>query len=301
MLKCLAVFRPDVVYMALTATWSGFLRDAVLACMAKLFNARVIGHVHGGWFDKILLLNGIKGRIVRFSLKRFDALLMLGEPWRQLIASYGYAGIVRIVPSMFRQELATAAAGFERYYNDVKEARGLFVGHVGPGKGILDLLTAVASLRKRGKQVRIIITGPPQFAGDWDLVTKKCAELNLRESVEFTGPLEGEPLYDQFRRADFFILPSHFEGFPVVILEAGLFGLPVITTPVGAISDLIHSSENGLLVSPGDVQSLETAIDQLTSDRALRQKLGVQLKKDVGAYSPEFVCARIAEVVDMVK
>ena len=296
MFSRLVTFRPNVVYMPLTATWSGFLRDGVLATMAKLSGAYLIGHVHGGWFDRILALMGWRARIVRMVLSRFDALLMLGTKWRNLVSAYGYRGDIRIVPSMYRKELGVRASRFSRFYNE-GDPIGLFVGHVGPGKGILDILEATRVLKEQEREIRIVIVGPPQFEGDWQKVLTARSVLKLDRQVEMTGPLEGEALYARFEAASYLLLPSYFEGLPIVLFEAGLFGLPVITTPVGSIPDLIKHEKNGLLVSPGDITAIAHAIERLHDSSFLRERLGHQLRKDVQRYHPEVVCTSIASVI----
>jgi hypothetical protein len=91
-------FRPDAVYLPVTATWSGFWRDSVLAGIAKLFGAKVIGHVHGAWFDRILVKTGITAKLVRTCLQFFDSLLMLGSVWKKMVEDYGYKSRVFVVP-----------------------------------------------------------------------------------------------------------------------------------------------------------------------------------------------------------
>ena len=293
MFSRLVTFRPNVVYMPLTATWSGFLRDGVLATVAKLSGARVIGHVHGGWFDRILTLVGWRARIVQMVLSRFDVLLMLGTKWRDLVSAYGYRGNIQIVPSTYRRALSDQASIFHRNY-DERNPSGLFVGHVGPGKGILDVLRAIRELKEQGKEIHIVIVGPPQFEGDWQKVLAARSALELDRQVEMTGPLEGEALYARFEAASYLLLPSYFEGLPIVLFEAGLFGLPVITTPVGSIPDLIKHEKNGLLVSPGDIGAIAKAIERLHDNSLLRERLGSQLRKDVKRYDPEVVCKSVA-------
>jgi len=90
-----------------------------------------------------------------------------------------------------------------------------------------------------------------------------------------------------------FALPSYNEGIPAVLYEAGAFGLPVVTTPVGAISSLVRDGENGFLVTPGDVDALGASLRRLVTDRALRERLGDRLRSDVAAFHPDRAAARI--------
>jgi glycosyltransferase involved in cell wall biosynthesis len=76
------------------------------------------------------------------------------------------------------------------------------------------------------------------------------------------------------RRASAFLLPSHAEGLPMGLLEAMAHGLPVITTPVGGIPEVVKDRDTGLLVAPGDVGGLARAIACIARDTALREDMG---------------------------
>ena len=280
MLSHAVAYRPDVVYMPVTATWSGFWRDAVLALLARLAGAKIAGHVHGAWFDRILARQGLTGRLVRASIEKYDTLLMLGAPWKKLVERYGYGGKILIVSPTVSRECFGVGSMFDRRY-DVTSARGLFVGQVGARKGVFELLDALHRLRLADDTTRMTIVGPPEFEGEWAAVMERCKVLNIADIVRFTGPLEGEALYSEFRNSDYFVLPSHSEGLPIVVLEAGMFGLPVVATPVGAVTDVLEDGRNALIVQPGDVEGLAIAIKRLVRDAALRKRLGCELRHDV--------------------
>lgn len=296
MWKSCRQFHPDAVYMPVTATWSGFWRDAVLAAIARLHGAAVIGHVHGAWFDRILVRGGVTETLVRACLGLFDSLLMLGTPWKQMVEEYGFRGHVSVVPSTLQGELFEAGSRFQRNYA-VSEPLGLFVGQVGERKGVFELLEALHRLKQRGIRARIVLVGPPEGEGDWEALMKRRAELDVGDVAEFVGPLQGEALHQKYREADYFVLPSHSEGLPVVFFEAGAFGMPVIGTPVGAVTDLLKDNQNALLVRPGNVEELAAAILRLSSNVEDRERLGSALRSAIAPYHPDVVCARIAAAV----
>lgn len=298
MWKCCYSFRPHAVYMPVTATWSGFWRDAVLATIAKYFDAKVIGHVHGAWFDRILASHGVTQRLVRLSLTRYDALLMLGKVWKQMVQEYGYSGHVFVVPSTLRKELYERGNQFERIYQKNSPV-GLFVGQVGHRKGVFDILSALQKLKQSGQAARIVFVGPGEDEGEWEALMQRRAELHVEDVADFVGPLEGEELYDKFRSTDYLVLPSYSEGLPVVFFEAGAFGMPVIGTPVGAIPDLLVHEINAILVEPGDVTGLAGAIYHLRTNENERARLGAQLRKSITAYHPDRIGERIAEAIEM--
>lgn len=290
-------FRPDIVYVPVSGTWSGVLRDLTLGWLARRHGARVIAHQHAGGIHRVLAVDGLPRRIVRAGFDQFDRLLVLGERWRSLFVEYGVRAPVEVVPSTFRREVFERGGACLRPTDHAAPFHGLFVGQFGRGKGTLDLLEALHRCRAGGTDLRLVIVGPPQQPHDEREAHELRRERGLDEVVEFTGPLLGEALYDRFCHADLLLLPSYNEGLPVVLYEAGAFGVAVITTPVGAVTDLITDEQNGLLVAPGDVDGLAAALTRLASHPDERRRLGGQLRSDVAAYHPDRVCERIAAQV----
>ena len=127
--------KPDLVYMPVTGTWAGFFRDSVLSKIVRKRNVKVIGHVHGGWFNRILEATGWKSKIVRKTLNRFDMLLVLGTPWLKELKNYGFKGKLAIVPATTRAEVFDAGEKHQHNYTDF--GHGLFLGQVGKRKGSL--------------------------------------------------------------------------------------------------------------------------------------------------------------------
>jgi glycosyltransferase involved in cell wall biosynthesis len=296
----LARFRPDVVYLPIAGTWSGVLRDLMLATLARRSGARVLGHQHDGEFASVLAHRGPLAGAVRHGLAQFDRMLVLGERWRTLLTDYGLTLPIDLCPSTYRREVVERARGFTRTFADGDVARGLFVGQLGERKGVPDLLSAIARLKERGVAMPFAFVGPFETAAGREAVVARRRELNLESDTELTGTLQGEALYQRFATSDLFVLPSYTEGLPVVLYEAGAFQLPVITTPVGSIPDFIEHERNGLLIPPGDVEALTDALARLAREPELRRRLGTQLAADVASYHPDRIAARVAEAVDTV-
>lgn len=296
MYKSVKRFKPDIVYMPVAGTWSGFLRDGVLAKIAKSNTAKVVGHVHGSDFGKVLERKNDEQKIRR-NLSYFDCLLMLGTPWKQLIIDYGFNGRVAIVPSTLRKEVYERGVAFHRKSKLSGEVIGLFLGQLGERKGVFDILKALTHIEKEGLEFRLVFVGPGELEGMIEKVLEENKKLELEDITEFTGPLMGEDLYKRFEQADFLILPSYNEGLPVVFYEAGAFELPPITTPVGAITDLVKHEINGLIVEPGNVDQIYNAMKTFITNHELRIRLGKQMKNDIADYHPDKVCEKIAKAV----
>jgi glycosyltransferase involved in cell wall biosynthesis len=287
-------FRPDLVYFTVAGNLSAVLRDVTLGWIGHHSGARLLAHQHAGDIHRTLARGGLIRCFIHAGFDRCDRVLMLGERWRPLLEGFRIRPPIHVVPSTFRREMFERSASFRRPERSEPPIRGLFVGHFGRGKGTLDLLRAMVKVRKRGLDFRMTLVGPPQQAGDEAAAMALRRELGLEEAAEFTGLLLGEALHERLREADLFLLPSYREGLPVVLYEAGLYEMPVITTPVGATPDLVRHEENGLFVEPGDVDALAAAIMRLGTDHAERRRLGARLRCDVMEFHPDKICERVA-------
>lgn len=149
--------------------------------------------------------------------------------------------------------------------------RILDVGRLIPQKGPSILIDAVELLERRGiaVQVRIVGAGPLE---DW--VRAEVERRGLVGSIELTGPMGQDRLPDLYRWADVFVLPSLQEGLPVVLMEALSTQLPVVTTRLAGIGELVLDGKTGRLVAPGRADLLADAIADLALDPELRARMG---------------------------
>lgn len=135
-------------------------------------------------------------------------------------------------------------------------------------KGHLYLLEAFHSLDAPGWKLLIVGDGPMR-----EQIEAKIAALGLNERVLLAGQQRNPE--DWLRAMDIFCLPSYAnEGVPQALLQAMLTGLPIVTTPVGAITEAVLDEVTGLIVPPRDVQRLSAALARLMADTALCARLG---------------------------
>ncbi len=165
--------------------------------------------------------------------------------------------------------------------------RILFVGRLVPEKGPSVLLDAVAHLRSAPDpldvEVRIVGAGPLA-----DELRRQSVDQGTADRVTLVGPLGNEELPDQYAWADVFCLPSFAEGVPVVLMEAMATGLPVVTTAIAGIPELVRDGVTGRLVPPGRVDQLASALRDLADDTAdgrsaLGQAARARVREEFGA------------------
>lgn len=150
----------------------------------------------------------------------------------------------------------------------------LYLGRITPVKGLHILLK---SLRYLQKSVRLKIVGPADKNSEYYRYILKLIEKENQKGkhkVEYLGVIPTEEVIKLYQSAAIFVLPSFWEAFPMVILEALACETPVITTPVGGIPEVIQNFKNGILVPLNDPTKLAKATNYLLKNKDIRIKMG---------------------------
>ena len=179
----------------------------------------------------------------------------------------------------------------------------LFVGRIEPLKGIDTLIRALAMVRESGALEKqcyslAIIGGDPdapaeQMTTEMARLRALCVELHLEDLVLFLGKRAQETLPYYYSAADILIMPSHYESFGMVALEAMSCGTPVIASQVGGLAFLVQDGITGFVVPGGDPAALARTLTQLIQQPELRARLGQQASEYASWYSWDKIVARI--------
>jgi colanic acid/amylovoran biosynthesis glycosyltransferase len=158
--------------------------------------------------------------------------------------------------------------------------RVLCVGRLVPGKGQAVLLEAIGQLRAGGRDVRCTLVGEGPSRGALEAAIRKNG---MDDVVTLTGAVGQDEIRAAYGDADVFCLPSFAEGLPVVAMEAMSMEIPVVTTLIAGVPELITDGVNGLLVRPGRADELAAALQRLVDDPDLRRRLGARARETVMA------------------
>lgn len=168
-------------------------------------------------------------------------------------------------------------AEFESIPARATNARGpaiLFVGRLDAAqKGLATLVRAVAQVPS-GLRARLRMVG--QDWGGLERTLSLARSLGIADRVDALGAVSRADLLREYARAELLVLPSRFDSFPVVVLEAMAAGLPVVATRVGGVPEVVEEGKSGLLVPPENPAALAEAIGTVLSDRALGVRFGVE-------------------------
>ncbi len=159
----------------------------------------------------------------------------------------------------------------------------LFVGRIEPLKGIDTLIRAIAQIRKADvlsicPHYLYIIGGNPEASGEdaskeMQRLQDLCAELDLHDLVLFLGKRDQDSLQYYYSAAEMVVMPSHYESFGMVALEAMACGTPVIATQVGGLQHLVQDGETGFVIPNGDPDALEEKITMLICQEAMKDRM----------------------------
>jgi glycosyltransferase involved in cell wall biosynthesis len=264
------------------------LRKLPIVWLARTMGASSLIHLHGAeikaMFDR---LPRWLRRVFRFGVARADCIVVLGTSWRDFMCRD--VGIRKEQVVCIPNAIAIPAAARSTPADGA--CRLLFLGRLEERKGADCFLQALASPQLAGLDFKAVMAGD----GRVDVYREMARTLGLGQRVAFPGWVERDAVADLMLNSDVLVLPSLNEGLPMAILEAMAYGLTVVTTPVGAITDVIRDDDTGVLVPPANPTALAAALRRVIGDPNLRLRLGCRARAlaraefDVDRYGERFV------------
>lgn len=232
---------------------AGVLRDWLYVSTVHCFKAKSIVHYHCGTLPNTLAGKGFKKMLLANTLKKSYKSVALDEDSYKAIKNYGLGNVVKIGNSFNQTIEEIANTDIER-----KERKILFVGHNVREKGIFELVEACSSI----ENITLDIFGP-QDGIIHNALHQWIKDNGFKGEINFKGLQPQVEIYKAMREAALFVLPTYTEGFPYVIVEAMANGCPIITTPVGAIEEMLTLDKEltGYLVKPKEVAGLRKQIE----------------------------------------
>jgi glycosyltransferase involved in cell wall biosynthesis len=206
--------------------------------------------------------------VIRGVLRAAPVLICQGTAWRQFFIQAGAdpsrCVIVKnwiVAPELLALPLARRGPG---------ALRVVYLGWIEREKGLFDLVAAIRKVVSAGRGVHLVIAGEGSAR---EALTDEIERLQLAPTVRFFGWADSAQRRELLRESDVLVMPSHSEGMPNALLEGMLAGRAVISTSVGAVPDVIRNGENGLLVSPRDVDGIANALIRIYDDPNLLEAL----------------------------
>ena len=262
--------RPQILYyLPASANRVPVIRDIIYLGAVRWLFPKTVFHYHAGGLPEYLGTAGLLGKIARLIYADADLSVEISKtefsPGRLFCAKQTV-----YVSNGLDVELLS------RSRPDDAEMRVLFLGALNEGKGVIDVISATKLARTNDCQFQV------EMVGAWasDAFRKEAealvAEENLTNIVRFPGPMKGTEKWQAYADADLFIFPSHYEAenFPLVLIEAMAFGLPVVSTNWRGIPQLIGDSGAAMLLDINAPEQYADALTSLHGDAKLRAEMG---------------------------
>jgi len=263
----LAVYFPSSRRLGLLAEFPLVLWARVLRVPYILYlHTRGYGRLHGKSFFFRWIIDGM--------FRPALGVLVLGRTFEEEIRGFS-PGKIFILPNCLEGEEPPGKSG------ESPGTQILFLSNLQESKGIRTLVGAIPEVVRTAPNALFVIAGPWQDRS----VERELRDFLEREgvgkSVRWTGPVYGREKDDLFGSSDMFVFPTHYpyEAMSLVVLEAMRSGLPVITSDVGALSEVVLDGRTGFVLPPRNPRRLAEKILLLVHDPRLRRRMGEESRR----------------------
>lgn len=258
----------DLVHIHTSEPPSALRKRVFFMPLCKMMGKKVIVHFHA--FSPETTIRSKYSSLYHYLFGKADCVIVLSEYWKREVKKEIPEAKVEVIYNPCLAEVKERSVGFADYDDSMpKKYSILYAGTVNQRKGYTDMVKAFAMIADKYPDWEIV------FAGNGEIEEGKALakELGINSQTLWLGWVNGEDKDRAFREAAVFCLPSYAEGFPMSVLDAWSYGLPVITTPVGGIPDVANDGENMLLFNPGDVAALAACMERMITDVELRKRI----------------------------
>ena len=229
---------------------------------ANFFRKKVIVELHVG----NQISDYLNDSIFRYWINHVDLVLTLGKKWRDLLLSEKW--LKTHVDFLYNPapEVSDMTISPKKYF--------LFAAYLDINKGYDTLIEAFSSVVRRHPEWKLIICG----VGNIEDVKERIQKAGIESNVELPGWIEGEQKKQLFKEAYAYCMTSKKEGLPMSVLEAMSYGVPVISTNVGCLPEIISDGKSALMYNYGDVSALVEKMEMLIKSSELRAKISANSK-----------------------
>ena len=223
------------------------------------------------------LADKVRARMDERLVRKFDRFVVLTEEDAKM---WGEMPNIRVIPN--------AANFIAQKYSDCSEKRVIAVGRLDYQKSFDRLILVWEKVHEKMQDWRLDIFGQ----GEWkEMLQKMIDDRGLQDVVRVNTPTKN--IGKEYSESSMLVMSSHYEGFPMVMIEAMACGLPAVSFDFKCgPKDIIKDGENGVIVPDGDIDVLAEAMMKLMGDDELRKRMGEEAKKVVETYSEEKVMSK---------
>lgn len=292
----LATFSPDLLVFFISGTGIGLIGESIFVLIARLMGNRYLLYLNVRGYKYLYNKNRFLHKYLPWLFNGAEGVIVLGKKLREEIETFCNCNI-HIVPNCIEDKRSKS---FEKR-NASNIVNILYLSNITKSKGVWILLETIPEITAQTGNVKFTIAGPWQDKTFKDEVMEYVFKNNIKKFIEFPGPVYTEEKDLLFEKSDLFIFPTTYslEAMPLVILEAMRASLPIISTDIGVISELVADGETGFTVNPNITEELIEKIIYLMNNSKIRKEMGRKGRKRFEeCYSFDVYRNRIMEIIE---
>ncbi len=266
---------PDYVYFSIMPVGKGFWRDLLFVRQIRKQGVKIIYHLHNRGIEK-QAGNLIFRKLYQYIYQDSIIIHLSESLMRKEIGGLNLrSSLTRVIPN------GVPVVDLTQREKEESITRILFLSNLFPDKGMFDLLQIMKILQDNRTDARLHIVGEFMRDGYRKRFINMIDRYGLNGSVYLKGPKFGDEKWKVYQDSDIFLFPTRFkqESFPLVVLEAMQFGLPVIASHIGAIPEIINHGENGFTFDPSDHKGFAGIIMELIDQKEILQRVGMAARQ----------------------
>lgn len=269
-IRLLITFRPQIIHLNSAFDKNSILRDIPFSLVSKLTGTPLIFKIHGSHYELLHTKNPFLIFLVRVYFWGACKVGVLSEfEKNEFIQSFGNASKLIVVKNIVKQN--EKGTNENEQIKTIKNFDVLFVSRIEKGKGLEDLLQAIPIVIKSNPSFVVAIAGTGRALDEYK---KMAIDLNVQSNVRWLGHIPNEKLENVFQQSKIFIFTSHFpEGMPMAMVEALLYGMPVITTKTRFAVSYLKEGQNVLFIDRHQPQQIAEKIFYLLDNAVMQAKM----------------------------
>lgn len=278
----------DIVHIVSSATW-GLLKDIVMMKIAQRRGVKSVVHFHFGRIPELAKQQNWEWKMLCYVVRHSDKTIVIDRLSYGTLQQNGFTN-VEYIPN----PLSTSVNDIIQSIGNVERQsrRLMFAGQCVAAKGVYELVEACSVIPDIELRIFGAITS--------DMKRELESKWNSDSTLSIMDNQPFETILKEMCQCDVFVLPTHTEGFPNVILESMACGCAIVTTPVGAIPEMLEEEDGkryGIMVEPRNVNQLKSAIEKMLSDEEFKAQCRINVQQRVNErYNIESVWHKMVEM-----
>jgi glycosyltransferase involved in cell wall biosynthesis len=280
----------DIIHFNPSLAPRSFYRDSIFVLMALLLKKKVIVYWHG-WeedFEKKIKNNYWLHLVTKKSFLKADTTIVLGAIFKEKLLQLGGKNQILIETNAADNNYITKRS--QNVIHPKQLINIIFLSRIEKKKGVYIAIETINILNMNGDKFRLIIAGTGSEENNVKLLIKD------NKSIEWAGYVDGVDKHNLLTKSHIMLFPSYYsEGLPITILEAMMYGLPIVSRPVGGLSDIAKNNLNGLLIESLQPQSFADGILKIINDPVLYKQMSELNIKTSYGFTPYELRKRMYE------